>query len=448
MAGDYDEAMLTLGTTALAVAGLVAAPAGALVGRHPEDGPDIDLRIAVEDDAVRVRMTMNIAFVWELVEFDWARPPRFSEPEERALETKLVDYYREHNRVAVDGIFVSPVLSAFEVVELEHPGGSTQDGGVGPVGVLSRVGVRLELDYPLKVSALEVALRWGAYVPDFARATTEEVPPKDVPCELSAGGLVAYLVFSEAEPEQIWRAPDVSPEARFLAVPAFRTAGDVDLWLVPVWLGLAAGLLVWSLLGRDPRARLLRRAAPIAALGLAPVVALGGHLELRLGARGELPSEGQALAAFRPLHANIYRAFDYTRESDIYDALARSVHGGLLDQLYNEVYRGLVMQEQGGAVSRVRAVRPIETEVLQIGSDGGDAVSFEVDARWQVDGSVFHWGHTHTRTNEYRAQYTVVAAEAGWRISGSRTLEQFRVESAPGTGEREVTSQDLPGGGP
>ncbi len=52
-------------------------------------------------------------------------------------------------------------------------------------------------------------------------------------------------------------------------------------------------------------------------------------------------------------------------------------------------------------------------------------------ARWRVKGAVFHWGHSHTRTNEYRARYTVRGTEHGWRISASQVLEQQRIESAP-----------------
>ena len=50
------------------------------------------------------------------------------------------------------------------------------------------------------------------------------------------------------------------------------------------------------------------------------------------------------------------------------------------------------------------------------------------DARWQVKGVVRHWNHAHRRTNEYRARYTVVQAEEGWRIADHEVLEQRRVD--------------------
>ena len=132
------------------------------------------------------------------------------------------------------------------------------------------------------------------------------------------------------------------------------------------------------------------------------------------------------------MHANVYRAFDYTAESDIYDALARSVDGSMLDELYEQVYRGLIQQEQGGAVSRVQEVRPLDLEVVAIGELPDDGrLGFLVDARWQVDGRVTHWGHSHDRTNEYRARYAVVQTDAGWRIGGSQILESLTVSATP-----------------
>ena len=74
-------------------------------------------------------------------------------------------------------------------------------------------------------------------------------------------------------------------------------------------------------------------------------------------------------------------------------------------------------------------MRPLEVEVESTGSGGG--LGFQVVTRWQVDGAVFHWGHSHWRTNEYRARYTVGATDDGWRILEDEVLEQRRVDAGP-----------------
>ena len=58
--------------------------------------------------------------------------------------------------------------------------------------------------------------------------------------------------------------------------------------------------------------------------------------------------EQEAGDIFEQLHKNMFRAFDYHSESEIYDALARSVHGELLQRLYLEVIDSLRISEQGG----------------------------------------------------------------------------------------------------
>ncbi len=142
-----------------------------------------------------------------------------------------------------------------------------------------------------------------------------------------------------------------------------------------------------------------------------------------------LPDEQKALAIFLPLHANIYRAFDYSKESDVYDALSRSVDGRLLEGMYADIYKSLIQQEQGGALSRVRSVDPLETKIVKIAYED-ESPAFRVETRWRVKGAVVHWGHTHERTNEYRARYDVALRSSGWRIAAVETLSQKRIEDA------------------
>jgi hypothetical protein len=157
-----------------------------------------------------------------------------------------------------------------------------------------------------------------------------------------------------------------------------------------------------------------------------------GFLAFGTRAPRELPAE-QAAATFEALQANLYRAFDYEQESAIYDALARSVSGGLLEETYLGVRRALVMEEEGGAMSRVVAVRPVRTGLVSQGEialdDGRRVRAFKVDATWQVDGRVTHWGHSHDRTNEYDGRFTVAAEEGGWRIHDAEITRQERVDT-------------------
>jgi hypothetical protein len=137
---------------------------------------------------------------------------------------------------------------------------------------------------------------------------------------------------------------------------------------------------------------------------------------------GERSREAVAEALLR----NVYRAFDYHNESDIYDALARSVQGDLLADLYLKIKQGLIMQEQGGAVAHVQEVRVVKTEATEGGSKNG----FAERVTWRVEGTVEHWGHIHARVNEYSADLEIEPAGGSWKITGLNVSRQSQVKSA------------------
>jgi hypothetical protein len=131
-------------------------------------------------------------------------------------------------------------------------------------------------------------------------------------------------------------------------------------------------------------------------------------------------------AVAESLLRNIYRAFDYHGESEIYDALARSVQGDLLAELYLKIRQSLVMQEQGGAVARVQSVKVVKAEP----AEGGRQSAFTERLTWQVEGTVEHWGHIHLRVNEYSADLEIGPADGAWKIKGMNVSRQSQVRSA------------------
>ncbi len=134
-------------------------------------------------------------------------------------------------------------------------------------------------------------------------------------------------------------------------------------------------------------------------------------------------SEKEATSIASALIKNVYRAFDYKADGDIYDALEQSVSGDLLRKLYLQIKRSLVVAEQGGAKARVKKVSVSEVEVLSQSTG-----KFTIDATWRVSGTVEHWGHIHTRENEYRAQLTVMTTAKGWKIEALQFRGQKRIQ--------------------
>jgi hypothetical protein len=119
---------------------------------------------------------------------------------------------------------------------------------------------------------------------------------------------------------------------------------------------------------------------------------------------------------------NVYRAFDYRGEEQIYDVLAKSVTGNLLNDVYLETRNGLELANQGGAQVKVKNIKMLETR--QVGENENGLL---VEARWNVAGSVGHWGHIHQRTNAYHARLTLRDIDGAWKLTGLDILEEERL---------------------
>jgi hypothetical protein len=128
-------------------------------------------------------------------------------------------------------------------------------------------------------------------------------------------------------------------------------------------------------------------------------------------------SADQAKNVFTALHSGLYRSLDFGTEDRIYDALAQTVDGELLEDLYLQLRQSLELRDQGGAIARIRSVE----------YDAGAAVArkesvvpwpgFQYKSTWTVSGTVEHWGHIHERQNQFDAVFTIEPREGHWKIT-------------------------------
>ncbi|MBX3728728.1 MAG: hypothetical protein KF858_06050 [Candidatus Sumerlaeia bacterium] len=158
----------------------------------------------------------------------------------------------------------------------------------------------------------------------------------------------------------------------------------------------------------------------------------------RIPAEGRVvrPADAEAAEIFETLLRNIYRAFDYRAEGDIYDALARSVADDLLTRLYLDIRRGLVLEAEGGATARVESV---SVSSGALATPPAEPRAFTYRATWQAAGRIEHWGHVHDRANTYTAEFTVGVRDASWKLTSMRVLRHERNETG-------LRVRDLTGG--
>ena len=128
-----------------------------------------------------------------------------------------------------------------------------------------------------------------------------------------------------------------------------------------------------------------------------------------------------AEAVLQPLLRNVYRAFDYRKEEDIYDLLARSVDGELLRTLYLQIVQALTLDNAEGA--RVR-VTDLSVTIEQVTPKGE---GFVASGQWTALGTVGHWGHQHQRLNRYKASLIVSPVAGEWKLTGLEVMEERRL---------------------
>ena len=414
---------------------------GATTALHPQDGPHVDLRFRLEADAFVASLSMNLVFLDWMIEVPREDAERIDPVELATLGPRLEAYFGAQMPVEVDGVRVAPLLRD---LSLNDP-----DPVLLPLFPISGWRglrkVEFALVYPVKSPPESVSVVWPAYPPDLLSVLPSK-PPLQIATEWTMDGLRSHCTFTRSEPGFTWRRPTGGVEARLERVPAPPALQQ----LVPAWATLAVALFAVGFASAAVARRTPRVAMGFGLLGAAVVLVLRptGPAFFAFGTRApEAIPEADAIATFKALHVNLYRAFDYESESAVYDALARSVSGVLLEETYLGVRRALVMEEEGGAMSRVVAVRPLGTRVETQGEitleDGVRARAFTVETTWQVDGRVTHWGHAHDRTNEYDGRFTVAAESAGWRIHDAEVTRQERVETDAATQPLRPEDEEL-----
>ena len=134
--------------------------------------------------------------------------------------------------------------------------------------------------------------------------------------------------------------------------------------------------------------------------------------------------DGARLIMTRVL-SDTYRAFNIEDEDELYDTLAKSVAGELVDDLYLDNRRRLTAGTRQGTKVTIRRVNILEigepTEVE--GGEGG----YSYDCRWAVVARVQHLQHVHHRQQIYSGVLTLRAEDDRWKVAGVELHSEDRV---------------------
>jgi hypothetical protein len=322
------------------------------------------------------------------------------------LKRRAAEFLRGHQPVEIDGASIEPELARVNFLERTLRTSRVVDP---PVELDAHAAVLgLIFVYPTDGLPERVTMQW-----DLWNERIQQIPAAAVD---QAGPFPVLLEpdFAELEWQNFLQSPELPTLVEILPPPSAVARGlRILRWLL-LGAGIAMGLrTLWGLRG-DADFTPIRAAAPLLALAIAGAAFWG--------ARDAGLSQARTREVVSGLLHNVYRAFDFRDEEQIYDVLARSVDGDLLTQIYLETRRGLELASQGGARAKVKQIEMVDLE-----AEATDAGSFVATATWNVAGSVGHWGHVHERRNRYRAELRVAPVEGAWKLMDLEVLEEERL---------------------
>ena len=323
------------------------------------------------------------------------------------LNQKVAAFLAEHQNLTIDGQPVQPELDRVNFLRRTLRTSSVID----PPEELDIYSATLGVIFvhPTEGLPQEASLTW-----DLFDEKIQKVPG---------------AATDEAGPLRFFLVPDdnVLRWKNFLKNPTIPTLVDLapppSLGLrILGWSSWLLAILFVGTLVMMVRSFVRERTVPRRAIAVSIVLLLATGAAFAATLPSRMTDEKAEEMVAGLLH-NIYRAFDFRGEEAIYDVLDRSVSGDLLTEIYLETRRGLELASQGGARAKVKDIELLEVESRPLEGSQGIAAH----TRWNVSGSVGHWGHVHTRTNQYEADLKIEPIDGVWKLTNLTILQEERL---------------------
>ncbi|NNJ97948.1 MAG: hypothetical protein HKP12_12410 [Gammaproteobacteria bacterium] len=345
------------------------------------------------------------------------------------LKQRIGTFLLSKNRVKVDGEALNPILDRSNYVSV----------GITGIQILEQP-QRLEIStaivgviiaYLTEGMPQQVSVDWELF--------TEQVQKVPATATDPAGPLPTFLTPDDNVHSWTNFLKNYTPPT----VAQVAVKDTVNKLSIP--MGSVVGLIViifalWWFRRRRQQQQTYRMPLLTAIAGLLIAVMTFPYAQLSFNRPTALIrelSEDESKLITHSLLTNVYRAFDFRDESDVYDKLALSVQGDLLEEIYLQNRKSFAVKKAGGAQARVK-----EIEILEAGPDSisADGDGFSVKAKWTAQGSVGHWGHVHIRKNYYDAMVNVEAIDGNWKITSLELLEEKRLDpyAKPDTSENKT----------
>ncbi len=334
-----------------------------------------------------------------------------------SAQTRLKDKTRslaaDWLELKFDGVSVSAKPTNVSIVK--GVPGRTEPIGAGDNIVTADSMIGLIWEIPLPNASENIEIKWNGF--------SQGLP--SVPITMIAGTQIEDFTLTSTSPKHLWKNSG--------GLRLRQPLAEVPPLPPPLKFMLPLGSILWLIVGffvfkkkRHQGRKVPGRAFTTWASLLLGAAVLWRVLAFEVTAPWtihQVVTTNEAGRVLTALLRNTYRAFDQHEESAIYDVLARSINGELLQKIYLQTSNALTLDGQDGT-------RVVITE-LYVEIDGVkpsmSGAGFQADGSWTALGTVGHWGHMHNRVNRYTAKITVEPVGGEWKMTEIQVMDERRL---------------------
>lgn len=337
--------------------------------------------------------------------------------EQEPIRTLIREWLSDENPVTINGIRVMPEFSRIDFYGLDLRDFAAQAAEQKVSLASGRVGIILRYRTP-DDAVRDATVTWEKYYSTMNKIQSVVISYPDRIDRFE------FSKFNKATDNVLtWTCDPTALPQPIKSVPA--TIVPRPELMIPVGSLLCLTIAFFSLRIPKSSVRLLVGGAALI-LAIAGWRSVGFAIDHPWRLPTELSNE-QATEIFQKLHQGVYRSLDFGSEDRVYDVLATSVDGTLLEKLYLQLHQSLEMREQSGAVARIQSIKYDNGEQLTRSSTTVPWPGFEYKSTWTVAGTVEHWGHVHERQNRFDAVFTIEPRDGNWKITRMDIASQQQV---------------------
>jgi hypothetical protein len=369
----------------------------------------------IEPYEVRHEILVRVKDMMAWMEFNLKGDVYIEEDEFNPVREQVAQFFMEREKVLIDGKQLKPILDKTAYVEssmlrsrfIEIP--ERVPLNTSMIGVV--------ITYLTDGIPQEVETKWDLFSDRVQKVTARMTDPAGpFPYDLEPDdNVLKWTNYLKTYKIPTVDKVEIDVRHKGMAVPIGSAV--CLLLLLPVGLGISI---------RGKKGQSVKPLLGIAVLLVAGIFVLFPLAKVHIGvAKANQITDEDGSAILHSLLKNVYRAFDFREESDVYDKLAVSVSGDLLSDIYLQQRQSFAVEQAGGAQAKVK---DIVVEKVTVADSAKIDNGLEFKAVWTATGTVGHWGHIHTRQYRYDALVTIQPVDGAWKIVDLDVLEEKRID--------------------